>query len=117
VAKDDSFEFEEVGKVKYSVKDNIMQMEIPLALIGVSKDKIEIEFKVADSIEKPDDIMDYYVSGSSAPIGRLNFTYLNMDETQKTLKTLNVLEIALGGIAVLVAAFSLGFLFNRSRKK
>ena len=32
-------------------------------------------FKAADSIEHQDDIMDYYVSGCSVPMGRLSYLY------------------------------------------
>ena len=36
----------------------------------------KIYFKVADSVENPADIMDYYVSGRSLPEGRLSYEYV-----------------------------------------
>ena len=64
------YEGEVVSEVKYSVKGNVMQLEIPRKNLGLDDD-FSIYFKVADSIEKEDDIMDYYVSGESVPLGRL----------------------------------------------
>ena len=41
-----------------------------------STDQGKWEFvKVADNVTHGDDIMDYYVSGDSAPIGRLSYEY------------------------------------------
>ena len=34
-----------------------------------------VYFKVADHVTHPDDIMDYYVSGDVAPLGRLGYGY------------------------------------------
>jgi len=63
------------GSAKYKVQGNLMQVAIPLSVLGLSSDICRFEFKVADNVTKYDDIMDYYVSGDSAPIGRLNFSY------------------------------------------
>lgn len=64
-----------VGNARYLVKENIMQLAVPLKALGLSANKVAFEFKVADNVTKYDDIMDYYVTGDSAPIGRLNFAY------------------------------------------
>ena len=48
---------------------------VPLSSIGKSANKLAIEFKVSDNVTNQDDIMDYYVTGDSAPIGRLSFSY------------------------------------------
>lgn len=63
------------GTAKYNVRGNIMQISIPISSVGMSVDNCQFEFKVADNVTKFDDIMDYYVSGDSAPIGRLNYSY------------------------------------------
>src|SRR3546814_536883 len=44
------------GKAKYTVNDNLMQLTIPLANLGLSATDFEIEFKVADHVTKYDDI-------------------------------------------------------------
>lgn len=67
--------FESVGDVKYIIKGNIMQVSIPLSMIGQNSENISFEFKVADNVTYYDDIMDYYVTGDVAPLGRLNFGY------------------------------------------
>jgi len=52
-------------------------VKIPRSVFGDQKDK-HIYFKIADDIENPYDIMDYYVSGKSFPLGRLSYIcYLN----------------------------------------
>lgn len=63
------------GDAKYIVKGNLMEVSIPLKYLGLSPDDCTMEFKVADNVSQYDDIMDYYVTGDSAPIGRLNFSY------------------------------------------
>ena len=63
------------GNAEYHINDNIMQIAIPLYTIGLSNNNYSFEFKVADHVTNYDDIMDYYVTGDSAPIGRLNYSY------------------------------------------
>lgn len=58
--------FSDIGKV---------QFRIPKSVLGIKGDA-NIYFKVADGIEHPGDIMDYYVSGRSLPMGRLSFRYI-----------------------------------------
>ena len=64
-----------MGKVKYSVKGNLMQLAVPLSALGLKNEKFSLEFKIADNVTHPADIMDYYISGDSAPVGRLSFSY------------------------------------------
>ena len=64
-----------VGEAEYNVEGNVIIFSIPLATIGKSMDECCIDFKVCDNITIPSDIMDYYVSGDCAPLGRLNFSY------------------------------------------
>ncbi len=69
------YTWKDAGQAKYSVKGNVMQIAIPLKAIGMSAKNISFEFKVADNVTHYDDIMDYYITGDSAPIGRLGFAY------------------------------------------
>lgn len=66
--------FVKVGDAEYRVDGNIMQIKMPKALFGI-KDEFDMHFKVADSVENEGDILDYYVSGDSVPMGRLSFLY------------------------------------------
>jgi len=64
-------------EAEYSISGKVMQVKIPRSVFGDQKDK-HIYFKIADDIENPYDIMDYYVSGKSFPLGRLSYIcYLN----------------------------------------
>ncbi|MBR3750256.1 MAG: hypothetical protein IKK58_00630 [Clostridia bacterium] len=63
-----------VGNVKMNVSGNIMQVEIPKSLLKMQSDTFY--FKVADSVENITDIMDYYVTGRSMPMGRFSYQYL-----------------------------------------
>lgn len=68
------FTFQKVADVSYAVLSNRMVVSVPLKDLGLKK-KISFNFKVADNVTNPGDIMDYYVNGDSAPIGRLNYHY------------------------------------------
>lgn len=63
------------GQAIYKVEANFLQLKISRKNIGISKGQGQLYFKVADGIESPSDIMDYYVSGSAAPFGRLSYVY------------------------------------------
>lgn len=63
------------GNAQYKVFGNVMVVTVPLSALNLTADKCYIRFKVTDNVTKPDDIMDYYVSGDCAPIGRLSYSY------------------------------------------
>lgn len=69
------YAFESVGQAKIRVEGNVMQVAIPLSMLGLTFDNVHFEFKVADHVTNYEDIMDYYVTGDVAPLGRLNFGY------------------------------------------
>lgn len=69
------YNWKDNGSAKYSVNGNIIQIAIPLSALGLNINNCSFEFKVADHITKYDEIMDYYVTGDCAPIGRLNYSY------------------------------------------
>lgn len=71
-----SAEAEDIGTYDYYLDKNKLSISIPLDALGIKKnEQFTIDFKVADGIEDPTDIMNYYVDGDSAPIGRLNYRY------------------------------------------
>ena len=63
------------GKATYSVSGDILRVTVPFGALGLESGDVHFGFKVADDVSDPDDIMEYYVSGDSAPIGRLSFDY------------------------------------------
>lgn len=62
-----------VGTAEYTVDGNVMQVKIPLKLLGGAGK--ELYFKVADDVAEPTDIMNYYVTGKTLPFGRLAYSY------------------------------------------
>ncbi len=69
------YKWKNSGHAKYELKGNVLKVSIPLKSLSISADTPSIEFKVADHVTNYEDIMDYYVSGDVAPIGRLTFQY------------------------------------------
>ena len=71
---DGKSEIEASGELYVSGK--VLTVKVPRSAVGLSgQKKFTVNFKVADRVTKYDDIMDYYVNGDSAPIGRLNYTF------------------------------------------
>ncbi len=64
-----------VGTIRATVKHNMVQLAIPRKMIATNKNFRQFYFKVADGVAEPSDIMEYYVSGSVMPLGRLSFVY------------------------------------------
>ncbi len=65
----------ETGNVRVTVQQHLMQFEIPRRLMNANNTLTQFYFKVADGVAKPSDIMEYYISGSVMPLGRLSFVY------------------------------------------
>ncbi len=73
------YRFVSAGWLRYSCQSNVMQLSVPFAAIGLHADAFRLRFKVADSVIHPEDIMDYYVSGDTVPLGRLSYQYGNAE--------------------------------------
>lgn len=71
------YDFETVGTVNYKMGTNFMQISVPREMLGLADVNTEhiVNFKVTDNVLNPQDIMDYYVSGDSAPMGRMSYQY------------------------------------------
>ncbi len=63
------------GKAEYRIYGNAMVYSVPLSMLGLDKDNCELRLKVSDNVTHFDEIMDYYVSGDSAPLGRFAYSY------------------------------------------
>ena len=64
------------GEADFRIVGNKMMIRVARSVLGIAAGDNNLYFKMADGIEKADDIMDYYVSGKSFPVGRLSFRYL-----------------------------------------
>ena len=73
----DGFETEVVGKVNYSVKGNVLMVCIPKTMLGIPAEQMDFEFgfKWTDNTLEDGDIMQWYLNGDVAPVGRFNFCY------------------------------------------
>lgn len=69
------YHWEKVCDVQYRQSGNRMIFAVPLRKLGLDPNNFSIDFKVSDNVTYPDDIMEYYVSGDSAPIGRFSYRY------------------------------------------
>ena len=65
----------DVGAAAYTVQGNVMQIAVPRSVIGMDGGSDTLYFKVADCVSDPLDIMTYYTSGKSLPMGRLSYRY------------------------------------------
>jgi hypothetical protein len=65
----------QTGKASFSIQGNILQIAVPRTALGLSATDNMFYFKLADNVQNPDDIMDYYVTGKCMPVGRLSYQY------------------------------------------
>ncbi|MBO4364301.1 MAG: hypothetical protein J5912_07975 [Clostridia bacterium] len=64
------------GEAEYALSGNVLEIRVPREALSIDAGVNSFYFKVADGIEHPDDIMDYYVTGKSFPAGRLSYRYI-----------------------------------------
>ena len=69
-----NFALTQKSSVEFSIKKDILQLKIPRKTIDLDKHN-KFYFKVASDINCPENIMSYYTSGSSMPMGRLSYMY------------------------------------------
>jgi hypothetical protein len=60
-----------------NIKDHELHLSIPRSALAVPDhpDGMIVDFKWVDNTEHPGDIMDFYVSGDVAPVGRFRYRY------------------------------------------
>ncbi|MCH5718985.1 hypothetical protein [Niabella hibiscisoli] len=62
------------GLAQYTVSGNVLQISCSKNAIGLNGSG-QFYFKVVADVAEPQDIMSYYTSGSSVPLGRLSYIY------------------------------------------
>jgi hypothetical protein len=74
---DGGWKWTKVAKIRYRVEGNEMQLAIPREALGLKKGEthIALNFKWADNLQKPGDILDFYLSGDVAPDARFMYHY------------------------------------------
>ncbi len=83
-AVNDTWEWEKVGDVSYTIKDNKMMIELPRSMIAETG-SVDIEFKWNDNMQTEGNIMDFYVNGDTAPIGRFAYRYTESTENDEEI--------------------------------
>lgn len=73
---DESMKTTSCGQAEVTVKDNVMLITVARSVLGLEANNNSFYFKLADNVENSEDIMDYYVTGCSLPIGRMSFRYV-----------------------------------------
>ena len=68
----DGFQSSEKGTGRMTVRGNVIQVRVPRAVIGTFS---KFYFKVAMGVKGPSDPMNYYLTGSAMPMGRLSYMY------------------------------------------
>ena len=72
--KNENLAYNLTSKANYSINGKYMQFKVSKASLGITG-SFKINFKLADNVTDPTDISSYYITGESAPVGRLNYTF------------------------------------------
>ncbi len=72
----EEWKFEQVAEVDYTYSGNEMMITVPKSLLKIGE-KLDIEFKWNDNMQSQGDIMDFYINGDTAPIGRYAYRYVD----------------------------------------
>ena len=68
------YETEPAGSAQLRKKGKYLVLKVQKSALGITGNA-NLTLKVCDNVQKPNDIMNYYITGDSAPIGRLSYTY------------------------------------------
>ncbi len=72
------WKWKKVAPLDFHVSGTELQLAIPRAALGLPEgtSRLALDFKWADNLQSPGDIMDFYLSGDVAPEGRFNYRYV-----------------------------------------
>jgi hypothetical protein len=70
--------WKKVAQIEMVVRGNELAMAIPRGALGFArgKSRVAFDFKWADNLQHPGDVMDFYLSGDVAPEGRFNYRFV-----------------------------------------
>ena len=69
--------WETVGAANVQVNGNLLWITIPKSALGLTGNAFTVDFKWTDNTLENGDIMDLYLHGDTAPVGRFNFRYVS----------------------------------------
>ncbi|HWQ91758.1 MAG TPA: hypothetical protein VN673_08805, partial [Clostridia bacterium] len=75
---DGGWNWKKVEKIKLRAEGNQLHLAISRKALGQGRgtQPVTLDFKWADNLQAPGDIMDFYLSGDVAPEGRFNYRYV-----------------------------------------
>jgi len=75
---DGGWRWKPIAKVPFRVAGNELHLAIPRESLGVLRGQtgLSLNFKWADNLQHPGDVMDFYTSGDVAPEGRFQYRYI-----------------------------------------
>ena len=74
---DGGWNWKKVEKIKFRVQGNELHLAIPRRALGQAHGALPVilDFKWADNLQQPGEVMDFYLSGDVAPEGRFKYRY------------------------------------------
>jgi hypothetical protein len=76
VAVNNKFEWSKAADCACYLNGKTFAVKVALSDLGISEnEEFTVDFKVADGISEQGNIINYYIDGDCAPIGRLNYRY------------------------------------------
>lgn len=69
------WEWRQIGSAAWRTEDKRMHIAVPKSLLRINDVRFAIEFKWVDNMQRPGDIMDLYINGDTAPLGRFRYRY------------------------------------------
>ncbi|SEJ31605.1 hypothetical protein SAMN05216327_108230 [Dyadobacter sp. SG02] len=71
---DAAWNWQRAGEVEYSVSKNRLEIKVPKAMLNITGEP-DFEFKWSDNMQHEGDVMDFWLNGDTAPMGRGNYHY------------------------------------------
>jgi len=81
---DNVWQWEISGEGEYTVSGNKMMIKVPRSALGLEGKALDFEFKWNDNMQQDGYLMDFYVNGDTAPVGRFNYHYIENASQDKT---------------------------------
>ena len=79
---DKTWNWNKVGAAEYVIDGAALVLKVKRSILGVADDKsLNLEFKWSDNMQEDGNIMDFYVNGDVAPLGRFNYHYFVNNST------------------------------------
>ncbi|MCL1952765.1 MAG: hypothetical protein FWF60_08060 [Oscillospiraceae bacterium] len=69
------WDWETVGTAAYRVEGSRLTLTVPKALLALSGEAFTLRFKWSDNTQNDGDVMEFYLHGDTAPLGRFCWVY------------------------------------------